>query len=181
MAATILIDGYNLIAELWGMGKGAPALERQRADLIALLAASRREGGAPVEVVFDGWREGTPTGSRDRQAGIDVAFSPKGVTADEVIRDRVRAGGGAAFLVVSSDRRVQGWARSAGADVADASAFAARLRRAGTAPTPDAIPVEALEGEAEADDAWPGHTIKKGNPRKRSKRERALQRRFDKL
>jgi predicted RNA-binding protein with PIN domain len=179
MALTILIDGYNLIAELWGMGRGAPALERQRADLVALLARSRREGGAAVEVVFDGWREGEPLGGRSREAGIDVVFSPKGVTADEVIRDRVRQGDGGAFLVVSSDRKVEGWARAAGADVTDATTFARRLDRSAAPPGPE--PEGEWTDDAGDDDTWSGHTVKKGNPKKRSKRQRALDRRFGKL
>jgi predicted RNA-binding protein with PIN domain len=180
MALTVLIDGYNLIAELWGMGRGTPALERQRAELLALLAGARSRDGAGMEVVFDGWREGTPLGSRSREAGIDVVFSPKGVTADEVIRDRVREGGGGAFLVVSSDRRVQGWARAAGAAVTDAATFAARLGRRAAPPEPEE-PEGEWTDDAGDDDAWSGHTVKKGNPNRRSKRQRALDRRFGKL
>jgi predicted RNA-binding protein with PIN domain len=181
MAFTVLIDGYNLIAELWGMGRGSPTLERQRADLLALLGDYRRVRPNPLHVVFDGWRAGEPTGGRERVAGVDVTFSPKGVTADEVIRDLVREGG-AAYLVVSSDAQVRRWATAAGADVADAATFAARLR---AAPAPAAEPGEGgpldVAETGDEDAAWSGHTVKKGNPRRRSKRQRALDRKLGRL
>lgn len=170
MAQRVLIDGYNLIAELWGMGRGTAELARQRADLVRLLAG---RGGA-VEVVFDGWREGDPLGSASREAGIDVTYSPRGVTADEVIADKVRARG-PGTLVVTSDRGVARDARAAGADVADAATYAARLRL----PTARSIAPEAARDEQ--DSGWAGHTAKKGNPRKAKKRDRALRRRLEKL
>jgi predicted RNA-binding protein with PIN domain len=171
MAQRVLIDGYNLIAELWGMGDGTRELARQRSELVRLLAG---RGGA-VEVVFDGWREGDPLGGASRESGIDVTYSPKGVTADEVIADKVRRRG-PGTLVVTSDREVAREARSAGADVADAATYAARLR----------LPWARSDGPPEAardeDSAgWAGHTAKKGNPRKAKKRDRALRRRLEKL
>jgi predicted RNA-binding protein with PIN domain len=178
MAFTVLIDGYNLAAELWGMGVGARELERQRADLLALLADYGRDRPQGLHVVFDGWREGVPGGSRERERGVDVTFSPKGVTADEVIRDLVRDEPGP-FLVVSSDAKVRRWARDGGAEVVDAEAFARRLRAA--PPEPGTGPGEAGMEEPDDDAGWSGSTVKKGNPRKRSKRERALQRRLGKL
>jgi predicted RNA-binding protein with PIN domain len=172
MAQRVLIDGYNLIAELWGMGNGTAELARQRADLIRLLARGR-SGGA-VEVVFDGWREGDPLGGGSRESGIDVTYSPKGVTADEVIATKVRERG-PGTLVVTSDRGVARDARAAGADVADAATYAARIRL----PSARSIPPEAARDEDSA--GWQGHTAKKGNPRKAKKRDRALRRRLEKL
>jgi len=173
MAQRVLIDGYNLVAELWGMGSGTRELARQRAELVRLLAG---RGGGAVEVVFDGWREGDPLGGASREAGIDVTYSPRGVTADEVIADRVRARG-PGTLVVTSDREVAREARAAGADVADAATYAARLR------LPAALsqgPPEAAR-ERDEDAGWAGHTAKKGNPKKAKKRDRALRRRLEKL
>lgn len=174
MAQRVIIDGYNLVAELWGMGSGSKEIARQRADLVRLLAGARR--GSAVEVVFDGWREGEPFGGGSREAGIDVTFSPRGVTADEVIADRVRERG-PGTLVVTSDREVAREARAAGADVADAATYARRL-------APRAGPRREAPPEAVRDDAssgWTGHTAKKGNPKKAKKRDRALRRRLEKL
>jgi len=102
----ILVDGYNLIAELWGMGSSHRERARQRDKLVRLLADYRNLRGHAVHVVFDGWREGDPMGGRDREHGIDITYSPLKVTADEVIRDVVQRRG-PGTLVVSSDRRVQ--------------------------------------------------------------------------
>jgi len=179
MAFTVLIDGYNLAAELWGMGRGARELGRQRDDLLGLLAAYGRTRSHALHVVFDGWREGLPDGNRTREQGIDVTFSPKGVTADEVIRDLVREGGGP-YLVVTSDARVRRWAQDGGAEVVDSGAFARRL----LAPAAPSAGEGAEPGLDDADDEgrpWSGNTAKKGNPRKRSKRQRALDRRLGKL
>jgi predicted RNA-binding protein with PIN domain len=173
MAQRVLIDGYNLIAELWGMGSGTAELARQRADLVRVLSAARR--GSAVEVVFDGWREGDPYGGGSREAGIDVTYSPRGVTADEVIAERVRERG-PGTLVVTSDRGLAREARAAGADVADAATYARRLAvRHG--PRREAPPAARDEDSS----GWQGHTAKKGNPRKAKKRDRALRRRLEKL
>jgi predicted RNA-binding protein with PIN domain len=174
MAQRVLIDGYNLIAELWGMGSGSKEIARQRAELLRLLSSSRR--GSAVEVVFDGWREGDPYGGGSREAGIDVTFSPRGVTADEVIGTKVRERG-PGTLVVTSDRGVAREARAAGADVADAATYARRLA---VRPGPRReVPPEGARDEDSS--GWQGHTAKKGNPKKAKKRDRALRRRLEKL
>lgn len=175
MAQRILIDGYNLVAELWGMGRGTTELARQRADLVALVGRHGRGRGHRVEVVFDGWREGQPFGGSERASGVDVTFSPKGVTADEVIRDRLRARG-PGVLVVTSDGEVRRWAHAAGADVVDAATFARLLER----PAPAAPPGKEPDPD-DRDEGWRGDTVKKGNPRKAKKRDRALRRRLGKL
>jgi len=172
MAQRVLIDGYNLVAELWGMGSGSAAIARQRDDLIRLLAG---RGGGAVEVVFDGWREGQVHGGSERSSGIDVTYSPRGVTADEVIADKVRERG-PGTLVVTSDREVARASRAAGADVADAATYAARLR---LPPRSHGPPETAPERDEDA--GWSGNTAKKGNPRKAKKRDRALRRRLEKL
>lgn len=176
MALSIVIDGYNLIAALWGMGSGSQALDGQRRNLIGMLAEYRMTKGHPVHVVFDGWRSGDPMGSRTRDSGVEVTFSPKGTTADEVIRDLLRDEGGAGTVVVSSDRQVQGWARDAGAEAIEAWVFAARLTDAGV----ESGSPETREDEDEGA-GWTGTTKKRGNPRRRSRRERAIRRQLKKL
>ena len=174
MGMRILIDGYNLIATLWGMGRGTRELARQREELLSLLGPYREARGHPMTVVFDGWREGEPLGSRTRERGITVQFSPKGVTADEVIRDLVRDKG-PGTLVVSADKRVLAWSREAGADGVDSATFHERIRAA------RAVVGDPEEGRDEDRGGWSGDTVKRGNPRRRSKKERTLGRRLDKL
>jgi len=175
MALTILVDGYNLIAEMWGMGHGTEVLARQRTRLLAHLAAYRAVRRHPIHVVFDGWREGDPAGSRSREAGIDVTFSPRGITADEVLRDLVQRRG-PGTVVVSSDRRVARWAAQAGADPLDAATFSQRMDLA-RQESPGDGPVDTEDD----DDGWDGHTVKRGNPRRRSKRDRKRARRVNEL
>ncbi len=181
MGTRILIDGYNLIAELWGMGETRREIARQRERLVELLVVYRTVRDLPVHVVFDGWKDGDPMGGRDRQEGVEISYSPLRVTADEVIRDLVeRRGPGT--LVISSDRRVQGWARRAGADAVDAARFVSRLHEAramlASGPEDGADPAGLRDEEA---DGWDGTTVKKGNPRRRPKRDRAVNRRLNKL
>ncbi len=175
MGTRILIDGYNLIAELWGMGADRREIARQRGRLIALLVDYRSVRDYPVHVVFDGWKDGDPMGGHDREEGIEISYSPLRVTADEVIRDLV-ARRGPGTLVISSDRRVQGWARQAGADAVDSARFAARLQEARSM-----LSTDFPEFRDEEDDGWDGSTVKKGNPHRRSKRDRAVHQRLKKL
>lgn len=173
-----MIDGYNLVAALWGMGASARERERQRVELLALLDRYRRQRPHSIHVVWDGWKDGDPLGERTREHGILITYSPKGVTADEVIRDLLaedpRASG---TVVVTSDRKVQGWARNAGAEAVESWAFVERLMAAGAeaaAPDPD----------MDADDdtpGWSGDTKKKGNPRRASRRKKAIDRQLKKL
>ncbi|MDH5527321.1 MAG: NYN domain-containing protein [Nitrospirota bacterium] len=176
MAVRLVIDGYNLVAALWGMGTSARELERQRAEMIRMLARYREQRPHPIHVVWDGWKDGDPMGSRTVDHGIRVTFSPKGITADEVIRDLLaesdRVSG---TVVVTSDRTVQGWARSAGAESVESWSFVDRLTLAGA----EGVNPEA-EGEAE-DEVWSGDTRKKGNPRRASRRKKAVERQLKKL
>lgn len=168
----ILVDGYNLIAQLWGMGNDRRELARQRDALVAYLGEYHALRGNSVHVVFDGWREGDPLGGRDQAHGVLVTYSPLKVTADEVIRDLL-AERGPGTLVVSGDRRVQGWARDAGAEAVEPAVFAARVAEAR-----QELPDAREDGD---DNRWDGSTVKKGNPRRLSRRERALHNRLNKL
>ncbi|MDH4229594.1 MAG: NYN domain-containing protein [Nitrospirota bacterium] len=191
MVLQLIIDGYNLAAALWGMGKSGPVLERQRNELVALLVCYREQRPHDIHVVFDGWRSGDPLGHRTRDRGILITFSPKGVTADEVIHDLLEEDGGAGIVVVSGDRRIQGWARNAGSEPVESWAFVERLTTAtaaslrarkgtGRAGEPGDSG-EDTGGEDDADDGWSGDTKKRGNPRRQSRRQRALDRQLKKL
>lgn len=171
----ILVDGYNLIAALWGMGGDRAELERQREQLVETISRYKKARGHQMEVVFDGWKDGDPMGSRTRDRGVEVVFSPKGVTADEVIRDTVQESE-REILVVSSDKKVQGWTDTYGGKAINCRTFIARL-----------IETDAEQGttadEARDDygDVWEGGTKKRGNPNKKSKRERAVDKKIRKL
>jgi predicted RNA-binding protein with PIN domain len=107
----LLVDGYNVTKHEWA----GSSLEEQRLRLLRELAPVAARSGAEVTVVFDGADlRHRPAVSAPR--GVRVRFSPAGVTADEVLRDLVRAEPeGRAVVVVSSDREVAASATKAGA------------------------------------------------------------------
>lgn len=124
--ALVIVDGYNVAFS--GLGPDAPRdpaaarvwLERTLGELAARHRVS-------VRLVLDG-AEGHPppvaTGARD----VVVEYSPPGVTADDVIVDRVRSSPpGAEVVVVTSDRELAGRVRALGANVIPSSVLRAEL------------------------------------------------------
>jgi len=99
--AHLLVDGYNVTKR----GFAEMSLEQQRNRLVTALGLVAVQTGAEVTVVFDGAERvhGLPPAPR----GVRVLFSRKGETADELIRQLVRAEpAGRPLVVVSSDREV---------------------------------------------------------------------------
>lgn len=99
--AHLLVDGYNVTKR----GFAEMSLEQQRNRLVTALGLVAAQTGAEVTVVFDGAERvhGLPPAPR----GVRVLFSRKGETADELIRQLVRAEpAGRPLVVVSSDREV---------------------------------------------------------------------------
>lgn len=167
----VLIDGYNLVAELWGMGQDARTLAKQRDRLVTLLGEYHALRGHQIEVVFDGWKDGEPMGGRTIEGGVLVTFSPLKVTADELIRDLLE-NRGPGTLVVSSDRQVRTWASHAGADSVDSAGFIRRINE---------VRGELPEDGEDDEGGWDGSTKKRGNPRRLPKRERGTAKRLKKL
>jgi predicted RNA-binding protein with PIN domain len=122
----LLVDGYNVTKLEWG----SLSLEEQRSRLMRQLAPVAARSGAEVTVVFDGADlRHRPAVSPPR--GVRVRFSPGGVTADEVLRDLVRAEPeGRPVVVVSADREVAGFASRAGARAVPSVALVRLLDRA---------------------------------------------------
>lgn len=122
-----LIDGHNLIPHIRGFS--LTDLDDEE-SLIRLLQDFCRVRRRKVEVFFD---RGA-VGQKHRQPrGLVLAiFVPHGMTADEAIRRRLIALGKTArnYTVVSSDRQVQGEARSKQARVVSSEAFATELMEA---------------------------------------------------
>lgn len=98
----LVVDGYNVTREAWD----GLTLEEQRARLLRSLAPVAARTGAEVTVVFDGANAETrPTMTVPR--GLRVVFSPRGVIADDVIRDFVAAEPeGRPLGVVTSDQGI---------------------------------------------------------------------------
>ena len=121
-----LVDGHNLIPKL---GLRLDSLDDEE-QLISRLQEFCRLRRAQVEVFFDG----APAGQIfTRKAGAVTAhFVRKGSTADAAIELRLARLGKAArnWTVVSSDRRVQGAAKSSHAGVLSSEDFARDMSKA---------------------------------------------------
>jgi predicted RNA-binding protein with PIN domain len=106
----IVIDGYNLIRripELRALDRGD--LEEGRNALVHELSAYRSGKGHKITVIFDGAEAVHLGGGSERVGGIAVRYSPRGRSADAVIKDICREG--KADVVVSGDREITDEAR----------------------------------------------------------------------
>ncbi len=122
--ATLLVDGYNIAMSGWPADTAAG----QRDRLAHALAGLAARTGVRVEVVFDGADVARGLGGAPPVAGVDVAFSPPDVEADDVILARVRVAA-LPIVVASDDRRVRDGARMGGANLATAHQLLELLRR----------------------------------------------------
>jgi predicted RNA-binding protein with PIN domain len=123
--ARLLIDGYNLSKGAWP----TLPLEAQRARLVNGLAPLVARTRAETTVVFDAAEtDHRPPVNAPR--GVKVLFSPRGVIADDVIKDLVAAEpSGRVVVVVTDDRQVAEAAARGGARVASPQALVELLGR----------------------------------------------------
>jgi predicted RNA-binding protein with PIN domain len=122
--AHLIVDGYNVTKR----GFAEMSLEHQRKRLITGLGGIAAQTGDEITCVFDGAERvhGLPPAPR----GVRVLFSHKGDTADELIRQLVRAEpAGRPIVVVSSDREVADGVRRHGAYPMGADSLLRRLAR----------------------------------------------------
>ncbi|GAA3498744.1 NYN domain-containing protein [Streptomyces prasinosporus] len=115
--AHLVVDGYNVTKT----GYPQMPLEKQRLRLLGQLAQLAAQTGAEVTCVFDGAELAAPVLLAPPR-GVRVLFSKPGVTADELIRQLVRAEpAGRPVIVASTDREVaDGVARAGARPVASA-------------------------------------------------------------
>ncbi|MFI9805166.1 NYN domain-containing protein [Streptomyces sp. NPDC052301] len=113
----LVVDGYNVTKT----GYPQMPLEKQRLRLLGQLSALAAQTGAEVTCVFDGAELAAPVLLAPPR-GVRVLFSKPGVTADELIRQLVRAEPpGRPVIVASTDREVaDGVARAGARPVASA-------------------------------------------------------------
>ncbi|SMF31565.1 NYN domain-containing protein [Streptomyces sp. Amel2xC10] len=109
--AHLVVDGYNVTKT----GYPQMPLEKQRLRLLGQLSQLAAQTGAEVTCVFDGAELAAPVLLAPPR-GVRVLFSKAGVTADELIRQLVRAEPpGRPVIVVSTDREVADGVAKAGA------------------------------------------------------------------
>jgi len=121
----LLIDGHNLIPKVAGLS--LTDLDDEL-DLIKLLQEYARLSRKQLEVYFDNAQPGQ---ARSQNYGsVVVKFVRSGIPADEEIRARLaKLGKGAKnWVVVSSDNRVQTYARASYAQVKTSDAFAQEMQ-----------------------------------------------------
>jgi predicted RNA-binding protein with PIN domain len=120
-----LIDGHNLIPKL---GLRLDSIDDEM-ELISILQKFHRSSRKEVEVYFDG-APAPHTGTR-KLGAITAHFVRLGTTADDAIRNRLKALGKSArnWTVISSDRQVQAEAHAVRAEVISSDSFAATLKR----------------------------------------------------
>jgi predicted RNA-binding protein with PIN domain len=120
-----LIDGHNLIPKV---GLRLDSVDDET-ELIAMLQEFCRLKRRPLEVYFDG---APAPHAGTRKVGLVIAhFVPRGTTADEAIRKRLKSMGKSAknWTVVSSDRQVQAEARAVHAAVLSSEEFSRLLQQ----------------------------------------------------
>ena len=121
----LVVDGYNVTKAAWP----SSPLEAQRIRLLAALAPLVARTGAETTVVFDAAEtDHRPPVNAPR--GVRVLFSPRGVIADDVIRDLVAAEpDGRVVVVVTADQEVVRDVTRDGARVVDPRALLELLAR----------------------------------------------------
>ncbi|MGW0612248.1 NYN domain-containing protein [Streptomyces sp. NPDC002788] len=124
--AHLVVDGYNVTKT----GYPQMPLEKQRLRLLGQLSQLAAQSGAEVTCVFDGAELAAPVLLAPPR-GVRVLFSKPGVTADELIRQLVRAEPpGRPVIVASTDREVADGVARAGARPVASAMLLKRLSRA---------------------------------------------------
>jgi uncharacterized protein len=165
-AMEIIIDGYNVIGSDTGLTGN---LEYKRNWLVQQLANYHHNKGHGVTVVFDGWRSGSTNEVEQRRDGICIVYSRLGEKADSVIV-RLARKQGTGCVVVTSDREVRNAVERFGAVALYAGEFREMLRHLG----------HSFDNDEETDDPQ-REALKKGNPRRLSKKERKRREKLNKL
>ncbi|WP_028645752.1 NYN domain-containing protein [Nocardioides sp. URHA0020] len=121
----LIVDGYNVSKRAWP----SSSLEAQRNRLAGSLAPLVARTGAETTVVFDAAEtDHRPPVVAPR--GVRVLYSPRGVIADDVIRDLVAVEPtGRVVLVVTADREVAVDVARDGARVVDPDALLGLVAR----------------------------------------------------
>jgi predicted RNA-binding protein with PIN domain len=128
----ILVDGYSLLHNWPELAPGRPRhSQRARAELTRVLTRYHDATGTPITIFFDG--AGAPAGTRRRQtaAGLEVLFSRRGQTADQLIeRAAHRFNTYGEVLVVTDDRAERETVSGLGGAVASCANFVRMIESA---------------------------------------------------
>jgi predicted RNA-binding protein with PIN domain len=137
--------------------------------LINSLIDYRKRKGHDITLVFDGWKTGEAQESHSVIGGIRVIYSRIGEKADSVIK-RIISSDRGEWIVVTSDRDIVNHAWASNSIPVSAGDFMNALERV----IPSHCDVKEYEQEYT-------ERRRKGNPRKLSKKDKAIKRALSKL
>lgn len=137
--------------------------------LIDSLIEYRKKKGHEITVVFDGWKSGGAQENYSVIGGIRTIYSRIGEKADSVIK-RIISSERRGWIVVTSDRDIADHAWAAGSVPVSAGDFLKALDRG----------IPSYFDEEEYDEEYI-ESHRKGNPRRISKKEKAIRRALSKL
>jgi hypothetical protein len=137
--------------------------------LIDSLIEYRKRKGHDMTVVFDGWKTGAAQENQSVTGGIKVIYSRIGEKADFVIK-RIISSDRREWIVVTSDRDIVNHAWALGSIPVSAEDFLVAIEKG--------IPSYLDEKENDEEYIEPQ---RKGNPRRLSKKEKAIRRVLSKL
>jgi uncharacterized protein len=157
-----MIDGFNAIRS-GGMAALFDPTDIDSAShyFLSRLSDYRKTKRISITVVFDA-TEGTSLSRKtDKSKGIQIIYSKRGETADQVMIEAIRRRP-SGLVVVSADRAIIDEAKKHGVPFI----------------TPGRLE-NALDGQS--DDGYPDGSDKKGNPRKATKKVRKARRAINKI
>lgn len=127
----ILIDGYSVLHAGEHLAPGLPRhSEQAREALIRLCTAFQDTRGVPVTVFFDGSRPSRASRFESAESTIEVLYSTRGKTADDLIeRAAVRFLDYGPVLVVTNDGAERRTVIGFGGDVLSADDFLRECQR----------------------------------------------------
>jgi predicted RNA-binding protein with PIN domain len=137
--------------------------------LIDSLIEYRRRKGHDITLVFDGWKTGEGKESQTATGGIKVVYSKIGENADSVIK-RMISSDRREWIVVTGDRDISQHAWSVGSVPVSTEDFLKVVERE-----------ESSDSVYEEYDQEYMSPPRKGNPRRQSKKEKAIMRVLKKL
>lgn len=139
--------------------------------LIESLIEYRKKKGHNIIVVFDGWKTGGALENQSIIGGIKVIYSRLGEKADYVIK-RIISSERSGWVVVTSDRDIAAHAWSSGSVPISSEDFLSIIKKEQTE--------ESVFYEEDSEEEYV-ETSRKGNPKKLSKKEKAIRQTLNKL
>jgi uncharacterized protein len=172
MATHVIIDGYNLLPVYAARLPFTEAAVAE-SDLLQALVVYRRVRRLNVTVVFDSYR--LPPGAEQASSvgGVQVVYTSQGESADNAIARRAKKLKEAA-IIITDDRELIRRCEAVGAVSFGCLPFIQKVELA---------EIALLKGASIADLEQDDQPVsrKKGNPRRTKKKNRARDRRLDKL